>query len=432
MKKNLIAICLVLLSTAVYATDRTPLDVVQSIGDKLIRTTPFKNRLVVAPNRETFNHLKFVDFGRTFGLGKPGIAYALTTVYASENTELDIQLDHNDRCLIWLNGAEVYQKEHPKNLKLAHEERSIELSEKLTLSLKKGYNTLLVQSETTGTSWLFYIQPEPDKGAVEHSLKPDVQITLEGLPLIDAQVTKLTSWLVCGPFEAPIDHFKLLLSEWGEMYTSGITTSWTIPKIEILGDVIDPAPWGTNYNWNYHNGGVAWAMQVLAEVSGKETYARYASGFCNFHLKNKLFIQYQVDQLNAFQCANHHIYATPLLDFTLAPSLPFIYRLNQESSFPMRNQYEAFVNRMIDYGKNKQARLPGANIYTRLTPEVYTTWVDDMFMGIPFLAQASLYTGDKHYIQDAASQILEFNKQVWDSEAQLFMGSPTLCKASTI
>lgn len=46
----------------------------------------------------------------------------------------------------------------------------------------------------------------------------------------------------------------------------GLVT-WTIPKIEVLGDMIDPAPWGTTYQWNYHNGGVAWAMQQLSELT---------------------------------------------------------------------------------------------------------------------------------------------------------------------
>jgi unsaturated rhamnogalacturonyl hydrolase len=43
---------------------------------------------------------------------------------------------------------------------------------------------------------------------------------------------------------------------------------------------------------------------------------------------------------------------------------------------------------MLKYAKDEQVRFPGSNIYTRLTPEKYTTWVDDMFMGIPFLMQA--------------------------------------------
>ena len=52
-----------------------PLTVVQRIGDKLIRDTPFRYRLEVAPvnrsfSNETSGGMQFVDFGRTFGLGR--------------------------------------------------------------------------------------------------------------------------------------------------------------------------------------------------------------------------------------------------------------------------------------------------------------------------------------------------------------------------
>lgn len=425
MKKiNLFLLVFIYSVFTVLSNDsRTILEIVESIGDKLIRTTPFKNRLVVAPVRKTFDHLEFIDFGRTLGSGQNGYAYALTSLSSDEDCAFGIQLDHANECTLWLNGKEVYSKAKPNDLRLMHEERSIELQETLILELKKGANILLVQSSAKGGKWLFYIQPTPDKGAVISDKRPVVTIGIENLPLIDKRISEITNWLVCGIFGRPVtDPHELLLFQWGRIYegASG-PVSWTLPKIEILGDVIDPAPWGTNYNWNYHNGGVAWAMQVLSEVTGKNKYNIYASDFCNFHLNNIPFVKYQIEELNAFKCANHQIYKTPLLDFTLAPSIPFIYRLTKEASFPARQEYEKFIERMIRYGENEQIRLPGSNIYTRLTPEVYTTWVDDMYMGIPFLVQAYLYTGKEKYIQDAARQIAGFNGQVWDSEAKLYM-----------
>jgi hypothetical protein len=49
---------------------------------------------------------------------------------------------------------------------------------------------------------------------------------------------------------------------------------------------------------------------------------------------------------------------------------------------------------MMCYARDGQVRLPGYGIFTRTTPVEYTTWVDDMFMGIPFLVQASQYCSD--------------------------------------
>lgn len=425
IKKRLIYLILSAYAVSnVLATDnRTPLEVVSSIGDKLIRTTSFENRLIVPPNSEDFTSLKFVDFKRTYGDHSAAFAYALTTLNSNEKFILKTQIEHNDHCIVWLNGEEVYNQHNPSKIRLQHEERSVELTGKLELSLKKGMNMLLVQLNTKGEHWMFYFQPEPGRGMVSTEKRQSVQLTLKGLPHVDGKVADLSSWLVCGPFENPVPDFhEILTCKWGKMYEDGKgeKVTWTLPKIDIWGDVIDPAPWGTNYNWNYHNGGVVWAMQILSEVTGNTGYADFADNFCNFHLENIPFIEYQVKTLNAFNCANHHIYETPLLDFTLAPSLPYIYRLNTNCDFYNRSEYVAFVERMLEYSKS-QVRLPGSTAYTRLTPEIYTTWVDDMFMGIPFLIQAYHYTKEQSYLDDAAQQVLDFNKIVWDADNKLYM-----------
>jgi rhamnogalacturonyl hydrolase YesR len=212
----------------------------------------------------------------------------------------------------------------------------------------------------------------------------------------------------------------------GRMYEgAGNTVTWSIPRVEVFGDLINPLPWGTNYTWNYHNGGVAWAMQRLSEVTGEDKYYRYAVDFCNFHLDGAPFVEYQVRRLHGVNPANSNFLFSPLLDFTLAPSLPFIYRLNNEKSFENRELYVRHIDRMLKYAKEEQVRLPGSGIFTRLSPEKYTTWVDDMFMGIPFLLQASGYATSpeekKAFLDDAANQTVKFLDQVWDREASLYM-----------
>ena len=80
---------------------------------------------------------------------------------------------------------------------------------------------------------------------------------------------------------------------------------------------------------------------------------------------------------------------------------------------------------MLEYARHEQIRLPGSGIYTRTTPVKFTTWVDDMFMGIPFLVQAALFADDEklrnEMFDDAANQALGFNSQVWDADAHLYL-----------
>ena len=419
----------VLVSGAMYGqTVDEPLRVVQRIGEKLIRETPFKYRLEVAPADSVFDDVEFVNFGRTFGLGRPAVAYAYTRIYSDKDKRMNIQLEHNDACKIWLNGEIVYEKKGNRVLNLIYEERSVEMSFQCELPLRKGENTLLVKSETAGGQWAFYMQPPSLKGSV--TVEADyASIGLHRVADVDTRIADLTNWLVIGPFAPGIDTLYAPEMEFrfGTMY-SGLgneAITWTVPKIEILGNMIDPKEWGTTYQWNYHNGGVAWAMQQLSEVTKDTRYRQWADNFCDFQLSGMPFVKHQVRTLNYMNSANHFIIKTPLLDFTLAPALPFIYKLRTEGDFKNRTNYETFVNGMMKYARDEQIRLPGSSIYTRVTPEEYTTWVDDMFMGIPFLVQASLYAKDdatrKVFLDDAASQVIDFIPQVFDKKSNLYM-----------
>ena len=414
----------------------SPLATVTRIGDKLIRDTPFEYRLEVKPVVHSLDRMHCVDFGRSFGIGRPAVAYAWTNLNSPEEMVLTLEVEHNDGCMIWLNGALVYQQIGNRDIQLRFDERSIGMSHELKLALRAGANSLLVKSETRGKEWAFYMQPPATNGAVLAETSAHVEIGLHGVPNIDGKVASLSNWLVMGSFPNPVDglrrtglamvHAPEREFVFGRM-CHGLDgpVTWTMPKVELLGGLIDPLPWGTNYSWNYHNGGVAWAMQELAAISGDLRYRSYASRFCDFHLDGIPFVDYQVKALNAVDSANHFIIDTPLLDFTLAPSLPFINRLRMDGDFSGRERYFQWVERMIRYARDEQVRLPGHGIFTRTTPVKFTTWVDDMFMGIPFLVQAALYSTDSvensKFMDDAARQVLEFNTQVWDEDAALYM-----------
>jgi rhamnogalacturonyl hydrolase YesR len=409
---------------------QNPLEIVEMIGDKLIRETPFRYRLELAENNKEFNKMKFINFGRSFNTLQPAVAYAYTLLEVNEEMKFDIELEHNDACKIWLNNELIYQQHSEKNIQLTFDERSLTMTYKVTLKLKKGLNSLLIKSETKGNKdWCVYLQPPATKGAVLCTEYSSPSFVPEKISDVDPGVAKLTNWLVIGPFDKDIE--KVFPPEknieFGRMYLglNNKPVTWTIPRVEILGNVIDPKEWGTNYQWNYHNGGVAWAMQQLSETSGNPKYSEWADNFCEYHLKGKTFVEYQVKTLNEVESANHYIIQVPLLDFTLAPALPFIYKLRKGNEFPMKNEFSDFISNMLQYARYEQIRYPGSNIYTRTTPRKYTTWVDDMFMGIPFLVQASLYASNPEeknfFINDAAKMVLNFNNFVWDKEANLYM-----------
>jgi unsaturated rhamnogalacturonyl hydrolase len=407
-----------------------PLDVVKLVGDKLIRDTPFKYRLVLASPARQFNFMQTIDFTRLFGTGEQGSAYAFTQLNSAEEMEQQIELEHSGGCRIWLNGKLIYDLPGKREAVFKREERSVKMSFRVLLKLNKGTNNLFIESRSTGKQWIVSLQPPSLKGSVTEQRTYPV-IGLAGIPDINAKIVDLTNWLILGPFDKPLDDAELLPISKGEILfgkmfhgINGQAVTWTIPKIEVLGDVIDPKEWGTNYNWNYHNGGVAWAMELLSEATGEKKYNDYACNFCDFFLNGKDFIDFQVNTLHEYNSANSPFLKTPLLDFTLAPSNPFIYRLRKEKAFQNRELYVSFIDSMMHYARYEQTRYPGLSAYTRTTPEKYTTWTDDMFMGIPFLVQASQYSADgearQFFLNDAAQQVIDYSKLTWDADANLF------------
>ena len=440
MAKNIFLCCFMSLLTisCMHKTETpnvsnidNPLDVVKLVGDKLIRDTPFKYCLVLANPGKQFASMQTIDFTRTFGAGKQGLAYAFTQLNSTEKMDQQIELEHSDGCRIWLNGKLIYDFPGKREAVLKKEERSVKMSFQVLLNLNKGMNNLFIESTSTGKQWIVSMQPPSIKGSVTDEQRPYPAIGLAGIPEINPKIVDLTNWLVLGPFDKPLNDLELSLISKGEILIGkmfqGINSqpvTWTIPKIEVLGDVIDPKEWGTNYNWNYHNGGVAWAMQLLSEATGEKKYNEYASNFCDFFLNGKDFINFQVNTLHEFNSANSPFLKTPLLDYTLAPSNPFIYRLRKEKEFQNRDMYVSFINSIIHYARYEQIRYPGLSAYTRTTPEKYTTWTDDMFMGIPFILQASQYTNNEEekqfFLNDAAQQVIDYSKITWDADTNLF------------
>ena len=242
----------------------SPVEKVKKIGDKLIRETPFAYKLGLASRSTSFNTLNFVDFGRTFGLGQEAVAYAYTQLSFPRDTTIRVETEHNDACKIWCNGQLVYENKGKRDIKINRGERSMQMTSSFLLPLKSGNNNVLIKSATFGKEWCVFLQPPSDNDAVLSIVRSYPQIGLTNLNNVDKQVSNLTNWLIIGPFQGGIDvvHEPEQEFKFGYMYKGlHCPVTWTIPKIEVLGEMIDPEVWGTTYQWNYHNGGVAWAMQ---------------------------------------------------------------------------------------------------------------------------------------------------------------------------
>ncbi|MEZ4900882.1 MAG: glycoside hydrolase family 88 protein [Spirosomataceae bacterium] len=78
------------------------------------------------------------------------------------------------------------------------------------------------------------------------------------------------------------------------------------------------------------------------------------------------------------------------------------------------------IDSHIQYIMTKEHRLKDGTL-ARNRPQPNTLWLDDLFMGVPALAQMGKLTGEKKYYDEAAKQILLFSKRMFNKEKGVYM-----------
>jgi unsaturated rhamnogalacturonyl hydrolase len=78
------------------------------------------------------------------------------------------------------------------------------------------------------------------------------------------------------------------------------------------------------------------------------------------------------------------------------------------------------INNYINYISTKEFRLPDGTL-ARNRPHDNTIWLDDLYMSVPALAQMGKLTGEKKYYDDAAKQVLQFSKRMFNKDKRVYM-----------
>lgn len=82
--------------------------------------------------------------------------------------------------------------------------------------------------------------------------------------------------------------------------------------------------------------------------------------------------------------------------------------------------FRPLIDSHIEYIMKKEHRLSDGTL-ARNRPQANTLWLDDMFMGIPALAQMGKLTGDKKYYDEAVKQVKQFSKRMFNTDKGVYM-----------
>jgi rhamnogalacturonyl hydrolase YesR len=80
---------------------------------------------------------------------------------------------------------------------------------------------------------------------------------------------------------------------------------------------------------------------------------------------------------------------------------------------------QAIMERYMDYIMNKEYRLPDGT-FARNRPQKNTLWLDDMFMGVPAIANMGKLTGETKYYDEAIKQVVQFADRMFMPEKGLY------------
>jgi rhamnogalacturonyl hydrolase YesR len=78
------------------------------------------------------------------------------------------------------------------------------------------------------------------------------------------------------------------------------------------------------------------------------------------------------------------------------------------------------IDNFIGFITTREFRLPDGTL-ARNRPQPNTIWLDDLYMSVPALAQMGKLTGERRYFDDAAKQVLQFSRRMFNRDVGLFM-----------
>lgn len=168
----------------------------------------------------------------------------------------------------------------------------------------------------------------------------------------------------------------------------------------------------TSYEWGVTYSG----MLEASAATGDPKYAAYT----------KTRLQFLADAVPAFKMLLQKTpgRSNPLrqmlepraLDDAGAMAAATIKLLRSGGAPNLRPMIDTYLN----FVSTKEFRLPDGTL-ARNRPQKNTLWLDDLYMGVPALAQMGKLTNDNKYFDDAVKQVVQFSQRMYNKEKGVYM-----------
>jgi rhamnogalacturonyl hydrolase YesR len=117
---------------------------------------------------------------------------------------------------------------------------------------------------------------------------------------------------------------------------------------------------------------------------------------------------------------NLNLFRSILNPRTLDDSGSMCAAMIKTSRAGLGGELRPFIDNYISWIHTKQERLADGTL-SRSRPLPKSLWLDDLYMGVPALAQMGKLTGQQEYFDDAVKQVTQFAARMFNREENLWM-----------
>lgn len=250
-------------------------------------------------------------------------------------------------------------------------------------------------------SFVLFAQNLNDVTAPLHLMKPDYPVPY-GIPSVDSVKTVLDRVFNYLDANTPAQFINKKTSE-------AIASLQNVDTNVILkqGDFrLTSYEWGVTYS----------GMLQVGEATGDNKFTNYSKTRLNFLADaypafKSLFLKTQNRNNPLRQPVDPHA-----LDDAGAMGAAAIRTLMAGGQSNLRPLIDNYIN----YVATKEYRLPDGTL-ARNRPQKNSLWLDDLYMGVPALAQMGKLTGEKKYFDDAVKQVIQFTQRMYNKEKAVYM-----------
>jgi len=170
----------------------------------------------------------------------------------------------------------------------------------------------------------------------------------------------------------------------------------------------------SGYNdWRYWNGVLNIAMISLADVLSEPSYKEFAEKNIAFSFDNYKYFEAKYNKEGKWNYPFGQLFITEELDECGAMGAGVI----EVFRFDPQERYKEYIDMAADHILNKQSRLEDKT-FVRSFPFKWTLWADDLYMGLSFTSRMGELTGEQKYFNDAALQVINFHKYLFDETTE--------------